>query len=54
MSGAPSPTVNTKEAMRLVMGMFNASLELNKAGASDDVDMEEPPQPAVSQGMNPI
>lgn len=42
LSGAPSPTVNTKEAMRLVMGMFNASLELDKPTPSEDIDMHEP------------
>ena len=43
LSGGPSPTVNMKEAMRLVMGMFNASLELEKPSIiQEDVDMAAP------------
>ena len=52
MSGAPSPTVNTKEAMRIVMGMFNTSLELEEAAApSNDVEMEMPQQPVQAAGI---
>lgn len=54
MSGAPSPTVNTKEAMRLVMGMFNASLELDKAAQPEDEPMNElqqPPQAPHAPGI---
>ena len=50
LSGAPSPTVNTKEALKLVMGMFNASLELDKQEPqSEDVVMTEQivPQPEI-------
>ncbi|XP_045214958.2 mitotic checkpoint serine/threonine-protein kinase BUB1-like isoform X2 [Mercenaria mercenaria] len=50
MSGAPSPTVNTKEAMRLVMGMFNTSLELDKPAPSEDIQMIEPEQPVQPAG----
>ena len=54
LSGAPSPTVNTKEALKLVMGMFNASLELDKQEPqSEDVVMTEQivPQPEI-KGMS--
>jgi hypothetical protein len=50
MSGAPSPTVNTREAMRIVMGMFNTSLEMGKATNSDDVQMDESEPPAQAAG----
>ena len=44
--------MNTKEAMRLVMGMFNASLELEKPSViQEDVDMQEPnPTPIHNEG----
>ncbi|KAK3089597.1 hypothetical protein FSP39_004898 [Pinctada imbricata] len=43
---APSPTVNTQEAYKLVMGMFNASLEIDKF---DDCGRE-----TTEQGMPQI
>jgi len=51
MSGAPSPTVNTQEALRLVMGMFNGSLDLDKSSLGADVHMEEPSEPPKPAGM---
>lgn len=41
LSGAPSPTVNTKEAMRLVMGMFNGSLDLDKTSQTTDTALAQ-------------
>ncbi|KAL4240250.1 protein kinase [Mactra antiquata] len=49
LSGAPSPTVNTKEAMRLVRGMFNKSLERQQE--DEDVDMEEPAPPSQTHAV---
>lgn len=40
---APSPTVCTKEAMNIVMGMFNSSLDIDK-----DLGWEEGGQGNVS------
>ncbi|XP_063445056.1 mitotic checkpoint serine/threonine-protein kinase BUB1-like [Mytilus trossulus] len=46
----PSPTVNTKEAMQLVMGMFNASLAIDaNLGWEDDDDDNMVTAPPVSQ-----
>lgn len=39
---APSPTVNTKEAMQMVMGMFNKTLDIEKNfGWNDPAPMDE-------------
>lgn len=52
MSGAASPTANIKEAMGLVMGMFNTSLNLEKPPPSEDVPMSEPDLPTNVEGMS--
>ncbi|XP_052789856.1 mitotic checkpoint serine/threonine-protein kinase BUB1-like isoform X2 [Mya arenaria] len=48
LSGPPSPTVNMKEAMQVVMGMFNGSLELN------DTNMAASLQPPPAQQVPPV
>lgn len=49
ISSGPSPTVNTKQAMQLVTGMFNASLaiEANLGWDGDEDDMVTAPPQAV-------
>ncbi len=37
---APSPTVNTREAMQVVMGMFNQTLDIDKQFPWSGQDMD--------------
>ena len=41
MFGSASPTVNTKEALMLVRGMFNSSLETNKSRIDEETAMDQ-------------
>ncbi|KAH3871027.1 hypothetical protein DPMN_034221, partial [Dreissena polymorpha] len=56
MHGGASPTVNTKEALQLVMGMFNGSLDLEHCKEPDtsQIDTQDIPSHGAGKGSLPF